>query len=763
MAMSIPNPKRASAISFLSGGDNNHNELPFPAPPGSFAASASMQAELADQGSDWRTIGTGAFGDSSPEASDNYFDGIHRPHAAVHVDIGGIIASPSTLSMGIIRPSSSSLAIGAERTPSAPVDSSFAIWGHDSLGSLSPPPAAALGPAAHPQDWDPLPLPLSPPGLVGRPLSSMAFGNALAPVQRPLSTPVYPSSSSSSVLDRHLLSSSSGLSSGALEALNGISSMSLYDHHSYRPGMHYPTPALGIAVGEHGLFNAAAIERTASAPALIQSFDGYVYPAQQVPRTLTPQMQQAANGRISPVPVPANTHGNGNSKMSLQGVDDRAIENVIASNCQQILLDAMYHSLKAVELANTLRARVGTELLAMVREKWGGLLCLLERHSDRFLVERIPKNDRVSLVNFANTTPVTAAPAAAPVVSKAAVAVPAVIAAQEEDTDSSDEDDLANASRCLHVGNVPMGYTEVQLMREFEKYGQLEGLKLISQKNNVRRFAFVTFKTINQAMAAKHNLSKLHPWKSAISFAHKDMVAAAMQQHHQQQQQLTHGHGHGHGHAQQHHHPYPQQHMTHNPYAPHHPQHPHHGQQQQAYQQHGHHQQQPQHGGAGGGFYGYKASPVKAPAPTVPYRMQQHQQTQHIPQRTTSPMGVFGEQRDHEDVVHHAHKQHMHAPGPAGTQVKDPVILQRLCDDTYVPTQPWPVDVHNDLPLLHAVQQQLVDFNGTTTISKLRGYLKHRLGVVDNIKSVPLKALLLAYPQCFLVDGNIVSMKTAGL
>jgi hypothetical protein len=63
-----------------------------------------------------------------------------------------------------------------------------------------------------------------------------------------------------------------------------------------------------------------------------------------------------------------------------------------------ILVEAANHSLKAVELANTLRARVGTEVLAHIRERWGGLLSLLERHPHKFRVERIPKNDLVTLV-----------------------------------------------------------------------------------------------------------------------------------------------------------------------------------------------------------------------------------------------------------------------------------------------------------------------------------------------------------------------------
>ena len=55
-------------------------------------------------------------------------------------------------------------------------------------------------------------------------------------------------------------------------------------------------------------------------------------------------------------------------------------------------------SLKAVELANSLRSKLGVHLLSHVRDVFGGLLNLLERRPDTFEVVRIPKNDHVVLV-----------------------------------------------------------------------------------------------------------------------------------------------------------------------------------------------------------------------------------------------------------------------------------------------------------------------------------------------------------------------------
>ena len=45
------------------------------------------------------------------------------------------------------------------------------------------------------------------------------------------------------------------------------------------------------------------------------------------------------------------------------------------------------------------------------------------------------------------------------------------------------------ASKCLHVGNVPANLSEKDLIKEFEKFGSVEGVKLINQRG--RRFAFV--------------------------------------------------------------------------------------------------------------------------------------------------------------------------------------------------------------------------------------------------------------------------------
>lgn len=62
----------------------------------------------------------------------------------------------------------------------------------------------------------------------------------------------------------------------------------------------------------------------------------------------------------------------------------------------------------------------------------------------------------------------------------------------------------------------------------------------------------------------------------------------------------------------------------------------------------------------------------------------------------------------------------------------------------------------DDVFYCSAVVAQLQQFGGSTTISKLRGFLRSRVNATDNIKSVPLKAMLSGYPNFFTVRSNQV-------
>ena len=203
------------------------------------------------------------------------------------------------------------------------------------------------------------------------------------------------------------------------------------------------------------------------------------------------------------------------SALNLCGLEDSSVEDIVSKSCRDILVEAANQTLKAVELANTLRARVGTEVLAHIRERWGGLLSLLERHPHMFRVERIPKNDLVSLVApgtmaggggsmFAlsamerealgasirgssnmgspnningiyadrrSSPPIPSTSSPPPVFTGDAFSVSSMGSSMGGEREGA-------VSRCLHVGNVPVNMTEAQLMRELERYGEVDGLKL---------------------------------------------------------------------------------------------------------------------------------------------------------------------------------------------------------------------------------------------------------------------------------------------
>jgi len=96
--------------------------------------------------------------------------------------------------------------------------------------------------------------------------------------------------------------------------------------------------------------------------------------------------------------------------------DSSSLQDLVRCHCQDILRTAPNNALKAVDMANELRERIGTDKMVFVRDQYGGLLTLLEMHPETFLVERIPKSDRVSLVP--NALLFTPPPGALPAVQR---------------------------------------------------------------------------------------------------------------------------------------------------------------------------------------------------------------------------------------------------------------------------------------------------------------------------------------------------------
>lgn len=88
-------------------------------------------------------------------------------------------------------------------------------------------------------------------------------------------------------------------------------------------------------------------------------------------------------------------------------------------------------------------------------------------------------------------------------------------------------------------------------------------------------------------------------------------------------------------------------------------------------------------------------------------------------------------------------------------------VLQILTNNHFVPTQAWPVEPMRDSVYVSLIVEELRSIGGTTTVSKLRGLLKHKLGSKETVKSVPLKALLQAYGGLFSLHRNHVSLQGA--
>lgn len=86
-------------------------------------------------------------------------------------------------------------------------------------------------------------------------------------------------------------------------------------------------------------------------------------------------------------------------------------------------------------------------------------------------------------------------------------------------------------------------------------------------------------------------------------------------------------------------------------------------------------------------------------------------------------------------------------------------VLQILTNNHFVPTQAWPLEPLRDAGYVTVVAEELRAVGGTTTVSKLRGLLKHKLGSKETIKSVPLKAFLQAYSSVFALHRNHVSLQ----
>jgi hypothetical protein len=360
-------------------------------------------------------------------------------------------------------------------------------------------------------------------------------------------------------------------------------------------------------------------------------------------------------------------------------------------------------------------------------------------HNRIFQVHRIPKNDMVELLlapseigmlgNLRVMTPPTTSGmnAKAPTISS------------ENNTNSNNQ---GQPSSCLHVGNIPANYTKTQLHDHFQKIDGVTNVTIINHR--CRRFAFVAFSSIEQEDRGKDILSKTLPWNGTISYSYKDTNKEVASD------------------------------TKHNTAC---------------------------NEGVNSQHKGSKTSPRRATAihqrigtrdHLVPFSDQeddlgqccgyddnfrQRKQPTRTMLRPSHPVDhlfqFHDEYSDVEENLFNGLRGHDIAGisfASSGSAMSTTIlsdaqhkeltpqhsILVRLCDATFVPTKNWSCDIA-DRPICNAIVSELRQFKGPVSISKLRSALKIRFQSRDNIKSVPLKAFLCAYPDLFLVRGNTVS------
>lgn len=150
-----------------------------------------------------------------------------------------------------------------------------------------------------------------------------------------------------------------------------------------------------------------------------------------------------------------------------------------------------------------------------VRDHHGGLLAVLERHAHLFHVRRSPAQSVVALAERVSDAAVL--PDSTLTVPEGAAQDDAYLDAHGAGRAGAPANAPAQPSRCLHVGNVSTLTTVAELRRSCEPFGPIESVKSVTQKG--RRFAFVNFVHVKDAVAAKTELSKQPMFRSSIAFA----------------------------------------------------------------------------------------------------------------------------------------------------------------------------------------------------------------------------------------------------
>mmetsp|Transcript_20447 Transcript_20447/g.30256 ORF Transcript_20447/g.30256 Transcript_20447/m.30256 type:complete len:623 (-) Transcript_20447:215-2083(-) len=300
----------------------------------------------------------------------------------------------------------------------------------------------------------------------------------------------------------------------------------------------------------------------------------------------------------------------------LSASSTNALENLVMKESTDILSNTAVGSLKAVELANTLRARLGAESLAHVRELRGGLLTLLERYPYVFNVERIPKSDRVTLI-------------------------------QRESSPPKFQESFHPF--CIHIGGIPSYMTDDDILFCVKSCSRAKPKITVHRSNRRERVISVSYTNSKDAEYARKNLFNHPAWNLTASHVACDGNCEERKKRNMEQ------------------------------------------------------------------------SSWKSTSSVSNY-----------PNRILE-QNKFGS----SDAF---------------------LVISTLTSDKFVPTQAWPISLTKDWPIVEAIKEILRSLGGFSTISKLRGLLRSRLDSSLTIKSVPLKALIVAYSDSFVLVGNRVSL-----
>ena len=361
-------------------------------------------------------------------------------------------------------------------------------------------------------------------------------------------------------------------------------------------------------------------------------------------------------------------------------------------------------------------------------------------------------------------------------------------------------------SRCLHIGNVPVNINENQLLTELEEFGEVETLRIISQKN--RRFAFVTYSSLELAVSAKQAIidkqrkSHVQSWKSAVSFAHQESFT--MHPHKARTPTLepnpssvasmasgyttassvgsvypTHGPTHtafgGYGERARDQSTCYHPHSTSSKscsstdsvaYTPRSTADGHDNSFSQPKQLNSYISQfdtRPPYGAAPPGFSNQNNSLF---ASNMPYSMASHNSLSSLPSppryqpQVCTPKGY---DKHHSNSFHDSS---MKSRSYSGSSLSSPSaspslwaqcpVLRYLCDSSYHANQSWPCCLAIDSPYCDLLASVLRRQGGRMYIRELAEHLQRELNITQAIAGIPLKSFLIAYPSRFLVQGDFV-------